>query len=312
MKLDLKYTRNAYGECLAEMGSDERIVVLDADVSTSTRTSKFAAKYPKRFFNVGCAEQDLIGTAAGLAYAGKIAFASCYAIFGTGRAWEQIRLAAHDNLNVKIVMTHAGLTNAPDGASHQTLEDIALLRVIPNMTVIVPADFVETKKAVRAAVDQEGPCYIRLSRIKSPVLFDSSYSFEIGKGSIVKEGEDLTIVSAGNMLSRAIKAAETLEDEEIEARVINLSTIKPIDRELLTNSAKRTGAIVTMEEHNIYGGLGSAVSEVISANNPVPIEMIGVFDEFGQTAKKAEELYKAYDLTPERVIKAAKKVLTRK
>jgi transketolase len=312
MSAAMKSTRDAYGEVLAELGQDKRIVVLDADTSTSTRTNKFAAKSPDRFFNVGCAEQNLIATAAGFAYAGKIALATAYAIFATGRPWEQIRnFIAHDKLNVKIIVTHAGLTNGPDGASHHSLEDIAALRVIPNMAVIVPADAEETKQAIRAAIEHDGPCYIRLSRAESPVIFDSSYKFEFGKGVVVRDGNDVTIIANGNMVAKALEAADALAREGAAARVINLSTIKPIDKELILAAARETGAIVTAEEHSVYGGLGSAVAEVVSAGEPVPMEFVGVPDRFGQTGE-TEELYETYGLTPKNIVAAAKRALSRK
>lgn len=312
MSTEMKSTRDAYGECLVELVADKRIVVLDADVSTSTRTNKFAVKCPERFFNVGCAEQNLIATAAGFAYGGKIAISTAYAIFATARTWEQIRsFVAHDNLNVKIIVTHAGLTNGPDGASHHSLEDIALLRVIPNMTVIVPADAEEAKQAIRAAIEHPGPCYIRLSRAKSPVIFDSNYRFMLGKGAVLKDGRDLTIIAVGNMVVKALEAAEILEKEGVSVRIVNLSTIKPIDREIVSSAARETGAVVTVEEHNVIGGLGGAVAEVVSAEQPVPIELVGVKDKFGQTGE-TEELYKVYDLTAEKIVEASKKVFSRK
>lgn len=308
-----KSTRDAYGECLAEIGAEEnRIVVLDADLSTSTKTSKFAAKYPKRFFNVGCAEQDLIGTAAGLAYSGKIAFASSYAIFATGRAWEQIRnIVAHDNLDVRIVVSHAGLTNGPDGASHQSLEDIALMRVIPNMRVVVPADAEETERAIRAIVYYPGPFYVRLSRTKTPILFDSSYQFKLGKGITLREGYDLTIIATGTMVSKALEAADNLNKAGIDARVVNIHTIKPIDTDIIIKAAKETGAIVTVEEHSIFGGLGGAVAETIVCNEVVPMEFVAVRDKFGQSGD-TEELYELYSLTSRNIVESAKKVLKRK
>lgn len=312
MSAAMKSTRDAYGEVLAELSQDKRIVVLDADTSTSTRTNKFAAKSPERFFNVGCAEQNLIATAAGFAYAGKIAIATAYAIFATGRPWEQIRnFVAHDKLNVKIIVTHAGLTNGPDGASHHSLEDIAALRVIPNMVVVAPADAEETKQAIRAAIEYDGPCYIRLSRAESPVIFDSSYKFELGKGVIVKGGNDVTIIANGNMVAKALEAADALAKEGVGARVISLPTVKPIDKELIAAAAKETGAIVTAEEHNVYGGLGSAVAEVVSAIEPVPMEFVGVADRFGQTGE-TEELYEAYGLTSENIVAAVRRALSRK
>jgi transketolase len=308
----MKSTRDAYGEVLAELSMNERVVVLDADTSTSTRTSKFAVKSPNRFFNVGCAEQNLIATAAGFAYAGKIAIASAYAIFATGRPWEQIRnFVAHDRLNVKIIATHAGLTNGPDGASHHSLEDIAALRTIPNLTVVVPADAEETKQAIRAAIECDGPFYIRLSRAESPVIFDSSYEFKLGKGTVLKDGKEATIIATGNMVAKALDAADVLAKEGIKVRVINISTVKPIDQGLILAAARETGAIVTAEEHNIYGGMGSTVAEVVGANEPVPIEFVGIMDRFGQSGE-TEELYEIYGLTSERIVEAVKKAVSRK
>jgi transketolase len=308
----MKSTRDAYGECLVELGKDERVVVIDADTSTSTRTNMFAKKYPNRFFNVGCAEQNLIATAAGFAYGGKIAITSAFAIFATARTWEQIRsFVAHDNLNVKIIVTHSALTNAPDGESHQSLEDIAMLRVIPNMTVIVPADAEETKQAIRAVIEHKGPCYVRLNRAESPIIFDSSYKFKLGKGAVVKEGDEVTIIAAGNMVSKALEAAEILA-KEISVRVINLSTIKPIDENIVIKAARETGAIVTAEEHSIIGGLGSAVAEITGTNVPTPIEFVGVKDKFGQTGVTTEELYEVYGLTTNAIVGAVRRALLRK
>jgi len=308
----MKSTRDAYGECLVELGKDERVIVMDADTSTSTRTNMFAKKYPNRFFNVGCAEQNMIATAAGFAYGGRIAIASAFAIFATARTWEQIRsFVAHDNLNVKIIVTHSALTNAPDGESHQSLEDIAMLRVIPNMTVIVPADAEETKQAIRAAIEHKGPCYVRLNRAESPVIFDSSYEFKLGKGTVIRDGDEVTIIATGNMVSKALEAAEILA-KEISVRVINLSTIKPIDEEVVITAARETGAIVTAEEHSIIGGLGSAVAEITSTNMPTPIEFIGVKDKFGQTGVTTEELYEIYGLTTNDIVEAVRRVLSRK
>jgi transketolase len=308
----MKSTRDAYGECLVELGDDERVIVIDADTSTSTRTNLFAKKYPDRFFNVGCAEQNMIATAAGFAYGGKIAITSAFAIFATARTWEQIRsFVAHDNLNVKIIVTHSALTNAPDGESHQSLEDIAMLRVIPNMTVVVPADAEETKQAIRAVIEHKGPCYVRLNRAESPVIFDSSYKFKLGKGSVIKDGKDVTIIAVGNMVSKALEAAEILA-KEISVRVINLSTIKPIDEEIVIKAAKETGALVTAEEHSIIGGLGSAVAEVTGTEIPTPIEFIGVKDKFGQTGVTTEELYEAYGLTTGDIVEAVRRALSRK
>ena len=261
--MELKSTRDAYGDALLELVEDTNVVVLDADLSVSTQTNKFAKRYPERFFNVGCAEQNLIGVAAGLAIAGKIAFASTYAIF-SHRAWEQIRnTVAHDNLNVKIAVSHAGLTNAPDGASHQSLEDIALMRVIPKMRVIVPGDAVETEKAVLTEAYSPGPAYIRLNRVKTPIIFDDTYEFRLGKVVKLIDGDDLAIIASGTMIHEALDAAKKLAQEShVSTCVLNLHTIKPLDKESIIQVAKETGAIVTVEEHSIYGGLGSAVAEV--------------------------------------------------
>ena len=305
----MESTRDTYGKTLLELGKDPRVVVLDSDTSVSTKTCNFAQHYPKRFINVGCAEQNLLGTAAGLAASGKIAFASSYAVFVSGRAWEQIRnTIAHDKLNVKIVVTHAGLTNASDGSSHQSLEDIALMRVIPNMTVIVPADAVETRKAVLAAAEHDGPVYVRLNRTKAPLLYTEDYDFSIGRASELTEGDDVAIIATGTMVAESMKAAEALRKEGVEARVINLSTIKPIDRETIIRAAKDTGAIVTVEEHSIYGGLGSAVSEVACEEYPVPVKKMGVDDRFGQSGEY-EELLELYGLNAESIIKKVRELL---
>lgn len=304
-------TRDAYGEALLEVGKKyENVVVLDADLSKSTKTYDFSKTYPERFFNVGIAEQNLIGISAGLAAAGKIPFASTFAMFATGRAFEIIRNSvAYPKLNVKICATHAGITVGEDGASHQSLEDIAVMRVIPNMTVIVPADGVETKAVIHAITEYKGPVYVRLGRSAVPTINDeSSYKFEIGKGVLLKEGKDVTIIATGIMVSKALEAAEALAAEGINAEVVNIHTIKPIDKELLVATAKKTGAIVTAEEHNIVGGLGSAVAEVIVENYPVPMKKVGTMDTFGESGKP-DDLLKKYNLTADAIAKAAKEVL---
>lgn len=310
--MELKSTRDAYGDALVILGEEkEDAVVLDADLSVSTQTNKFAKKYPKRFFNVGCAEQNLIGTAAGFAIAGKVPFASTYAIFSS-RAWEQIRnTVAHDNLNVKIAVSHAGLTNGPDGASHQSLEDIALMRVIPNIKVIVPTDAVEAEKAVISEAYQAGPVYIRLNRVKTPIIFDDDYEFRYGKAVRLMDGEDLTIIATGMMVYEALDAAKRLREENISACVLNIHTIKPIDKESIINSAKETGAIVTVEEHSVHGGLGSAVAEVLVENYPVPMKIIGVNDEFGESGEY-KELLEKFGLTSINIVKSVKELLERK
>lgn len=306
-------TRDAYGEVLAELGETNKdVVVLDADLSGSTKTAIFAKKFPERFFNMGIAEQDMMGTAAGLASSGKIPFASTFAIFATGRAWEQVRQSiAYPKLNVKIVATHAGITVGEDGASHQSVEDIAVMRVIPNMTVIVPADGVETKKVIREIIKYKGPVYVRLSRGKSPVVLDDSYSFEIGKGSVLKDGKDVSIIACGVMVSKALQAAEMLEKEGVSTRVINISSIKPIDLDLIIRAAKETGCIVTAEEHSIIGGLGGAVTEVVAENYPVPVKRIGIEDKFG-TSGDADKLMECYGLTHDNIARAARDVIKRK
>ncbi|MBQ2014678.1 MAG: transketolase family protein [Peptococcaceae bacterium] len=306
-------TRDAYGEALAELGAiNNQVVVLDADLSKSTKTNDFKKVYPERFFNLGIAEQNLLGTAAGFAAAGKIPFASSFAVFAVGRAYDQIRNSiAYPNLNVKIAATHAGLTVGEDGGSHQMLEDIALMRAVPNMTVIVPADGVETKQVVMAAAEHQGPVYIRLGRPKVPVLLGDDYKFEIGKGVVLKEGTDVTLIGTGIMVSKAMEAAELLAADGISAAVVNISTIKPLDNALITEMAQKTGAVVTAEEHNIYGGLGSAVAEVLVETCPVPMARVGVEDKFGESGLP-DELLEKYGLTAANIAAKAKAVVAKK
>ena len=306
-------TRDAYGQALAELGAlNDKVVVLDADLSKSTKTNDFKKVYPERFFNMGIAEQNLLGTAAGFAAAGKIPFASSFAVFAVGRAYDQIRNSiAYPKLNVKIAATHAGLTVGEDGGSHQMLEDIALMRALPNMIVIVPADGVETKQVIMAAAEYNGPVYIRLGRPNVPVLFDETYKFEIGKGVVLKEGTDVTLVATGIMVSKAAEAAEALAAEGISAAVVNISTIKPLDNALITEMAQKTGAVVTCEEHNIYGGLGSAVAEVLVENCPVPMARVGVEDSFGESGLP-DQLLEKYGLTAANIADKAKAVIARK
>lgn len=307
-------TRDAYGEALIELGKqNENVVVLDADLSKSTKTHGFGVEFPNRFINVGIAEQNLIGMAAGLSTTGKIPFASTFAMFATGRAFEIIRNSVgYPKLNVKICATHSGITVGEDGASHQALEDISCMRTIPNMTVIVPADGVETKAAIHAIAKMNGPAYIRLGRLAVPTVNDeASYEFEIGKGVTLKEGNDVTIIATGLMVSEAIEAAKELETKGINARVINIHTIKPIDTELIIKAAKETGAIVTAEEHNVIGGLGSAVAEVISENHPVLLKRIGTNDTFGESGKPAD-LMKKYGLTKDNIVDTVTEVIKRK
>ena len=306
-------TRDAYGEVLAELGAENAdIVVLDADLSGSTKTSVFAKKFPERFFNMGIAEANMVGTAAGLAAAGKIPFVSTFAIFAVGRAWEQMRQSvAYPKANVKIVATHSGVTVGEDGGSHQAIEDIAITRAVPNMTVIVPADGVETKLAIRAAAAYKGPVYVRLGRNKVPTIFGDDYCFAIGKGVQLRDGSDLTFVATGLMTAQALEAAEELAKGGISARVVHMPTIKPLDEEIIVAAARETGAIVTAEEHSIIGGLGGAVAECLAERSPAPLVRVGIKDRFG-TSGKAEELLKYFGLMPADLVDAAREVLARK
>ena len=309
--MESKSTRDAYGDALLELGDNPGVVVLDADLSISTQTNKFAIKYPLRFINVGCAEQNLMGVAAGLAIAGKIPFASTYAIFSM-RAWEQIRnTIAHDNLSVKIAVSHAGLTNGPDGASHQSLEDLALMRVIPNMSVINPCDAVETMSTVISETLRKGPAYIRLNRAKTPVIFDDNYHFRFGEAVKLTDGNDLAIVATGTMVHKALEASEILKKEGIDARVINIHTIKPLDEKTIINTAKETGAVISVEEHSIFGGLGGAIAEVLGEYYPVPMKILGVRDVFGESGEY-DELLKKFGLTTLNIVTSAREILRRK
>ncbi len=298
-------TRKAYGEALVELGGERAdIVVVDADLSSSTQTHMFAKKYPGRFFNVGVAEQNLMGLSAGLALSGKTVFASAFAMFGAGRAWEQIRnTIAYDRLNVKIVLTHAGITVGKDGSSHQIIEDIAIMRVIPNMKIQVPADSTETKALIRAAAEYSGPVYMRLTREKSAKIFEE-YDHPKDNAITLYEGSDDSILACGNMLAEAIKAAADLKQRGVSASVVNVSTIKPIDTHAIIAEAKRTGALVTCEEHSIVGGLGGSVAEVICENHPTPLVRVGVRDIFGKSGS-AKDLMKRYEITSDNIVDAA-------
>ncbi|GAW93167.1 transketolase family protein [Calderihabitans maritimus] len=307
-------TREAYGKTLVKLGAENKdIVVLDADLAKSTKTALFAREFPERFFDMGIAEQNMMGTAAGLATAGKIPFVSTFAVFATGRAFDQIRNSiAYPRLNVKIAASHAGITVGEDGASHQSVEDIALMRSLPGMTVIVPADAVETEQAVKAAVEYSGPVYIRLGRSAVPVIYDNrDYTFRIGKAHRLREGTDAAIMATGIMVSIALEAAEKLEKMGLQVQVVNISTIKPLDKEAVLEAARTTGAIVTAEEHNIIGGLGSAVAEVLVEAYPVPMERVGIKDSFGESGKPGELLEK-YGLTAEHLVEAVVRVEKRK
>ena len=303
-------TREAYGKALVKLGKiNDDVVVLDADLSKSTKTNDFLKAYPNRFFNMGIAEQNLVGAACGFATAGKIPFASTFAMFATGRAFEVIRNSVcYPKLNVKICATHAGITVGEDGGSHQSVEDISLMRSIPNMTVVVPADGIEAEKMIFAAAEFNGPMYVRLGRSAVPTIFEEDYNFEIGKGVVLRDGNDVTIIACGIMVNEALIAADILKEENINARVINMSTIKPIDTELIIKAAKETKAIVTAEEHSIIGGLGSAVSEVVCENYPVVVKKVGMNDCFGESGTPNELLAK-YGLTAKDIVEKVKEAL---
>ncbi len=308
-----KATRDAYGETLKRLGAvNPDIIVLDADLSSSTKTSVFAKEYKDRFFNTGIAEANMIGVAAGLASAGKIPFASTFAVFGAGRAYEQIRNSVcYPKLNVKIAVTHAGLTVGEDGATHQMLEDIALMRALPNMTVVVPADAAETEAVITWAASYDGPIYIRLGRAKCEDIMPAEMTFTLGKSTKLSDGNDLTIIACGIMVAKAVEAAAILKKKDISARVINMSSIKPIDEDAIIKASKETGAVITCEEHTVMGGLGSAVAEVICKNTPVPMSMIGTEDTFGESGK-ADDLLNKYGLSTEHIVEEAIRILERK
>lgn len=306
-------TRDAYGKALIQLGQQhQEIVVLDADVSISTKTSFFAREFPERFFNLGISEQDMMSTAAGLALSGKTPFASSYAVFATGRAWEQIRQAiCYPALNVKIVATHSGITVGEDGASHQGLEDIALMRVLPNMTVIVPADFIETSLVIQAIVEHKGPVYVRLGRPKVPRVVPEGYKFKLGTAYVYHVGRDANIIAAGIMVGEALKASQALSNQGLDVGVINLSTIKPLDTETVLRAARTSKAIVTAEEHSIIGGLGGAVAEFLSERYPVIIKRIGVQDSFGRSGKP-DILMKMFHITSDDIVTAVNEAVMAK
>lgn len=299
-------TREAYGKTLAQLSRNEKIVALDADLSKATKSGDFKKICPERFFNMGISEQDMMGTAAGLATCGKIPFASTFAMFAAGRAFEQIRNSiAYPKLNVKIAATHAGVTVGEDGGSHQAIEDIALMRSIPNMVILNPADAIETEAAILAAAEYEGPVYIRLGRAATPAIHTEGYQFNWGKGEVLRQGKDVVIFATGIMVAKALVAAKTLQKEDIEVMVVNLHTIKPIDRELIVEAAKTTNKVVTAEEHSVIGGLGSAVCEVLAPEYPVKVAMVGVKDQFGCSGKP-DALLEKYGLTEKDIIRAVK------
>ena len=306
-------TREAYGSALAELADQYDFVVLDADLAEATKTIKFKKACPERFFDCGIAEGNMISVAAGIATTGKTVFASSFAMFAAGRAFEQVRNSVgYPHLNVKIGATHAGITVGEDGATHQCNEDIALMRTIPGMTIVNPADAVEARAAVEAALNTNGPFYLRFGRFAVPVINDNAdYRFELGKGIQLADGSDVTIVASGLTVSMAMEAREALAAEGISARVINIHTIKPIDKDILVKAAKETGAIVTAEEHNIIGGLGSAVAEVLCEECPVPMLRVGMNDTYGHSGT-VPALLEAYGITPSTIAAKAKKVVALK
>ena len=306
-------TRDGFGQEIVELGKENpKIIVLSGDLEDATRAEYFRDAYPERFFNLGIAEQDIVGTAAGLSTLGFIPFACSFAVFLTNRAYDMLRLdVCYNKSNVKIVCSHAGVTVGEDGASAQCLEDFAIMRVLPNMKVICPVDATEAKKATRAITQAQGPMYVRTSRAPFPVITKESDPFEIGKANIIREGKDATVFACGVMVSEALQAKEILKKEDIDIKVVNMHTIKPIDEKMIIKCAKETGAIVSAEEHQIYGGLGSAVAEVLVKNEPVPMEMIAVNDTFGETGSP-QELLKAYHLKDVDIVKAVERVLKRK
>ena len=308
-----KATRFGFGEGLVELGKkNDKIFVLGADTVSSVAINGFQKEFPERFANVGIAEVNLLGMAAGLAVAGFTPFVSTYGVFASGRPWEQIRTTiCYSNLNVKIGGSHSGLMVGPDGATHQALEEISIMRCLPNMTVLVPCDLVETKKATIAAAYHNGPVYIRYGRENIPIITEDTTPFEIGKAIKMKDGKDVCIMACGSMVYEALMAAEILEKEGIKARVLNIHTIKPIDKQAIIDAAKDCGAIVTAEEHQIFGGFGSAVAEVVVTNCPVPMEFIGVNDTFGESGKPSDLIIK-YGLKDINIVNAVKKVLKRK
>jgi transketolase len=306
-------TRNGYGEGVVALGEKNKdVVVLTADLADSTRANMFQEKFPERFIECGISEQNMMGIAAGLALSGKIPFVSSYAVFVPGRCWDQLRVSVcYSKANVKVAGAHAGISVGPDGATHQALEDIATTRPLPNLTVVVPCDSIETKKATIALGEHKGPAYFRFAREKTPVITTESTSFKIGKAEVFKEGSDVTIVACGPLVYQALVAAKELEKEKISAKVINNHTIKPIDKLALASAAKETGAVVTVEEHQINGGLGSAVAEVLAENFPAPMERIGMPDSFGESGAP-EELLEKYGMSVKKIKESCKSVIKRK
>lgn len=306
-------TRIAYGQALAELGEEnDRVVVIDADISKITGTHFFARKFPERFFNVGIAEQNEMGIAAGMATTGKIVFASTYAVFASMRACEQVRtFIAHTRSNVKIAASHGGLTGTTDGVTHQGTEDMGIMRTIPDMTIIMPADAIATRKIVRGLAEHQGPAYLRLTKIPMPIIYDEETDIQIGRAVQLRDGDDVTIIAIGDMVIRALEAADLLDNNGIRARVLDMHTLKPVDKGAVIKAAEQTGAIVTVEDHNILNGLGSAVAEVVVENRPVPMERIGLRDTFAESGEY-EELLEKYDLNTRHIAEAARKAMGRK
>lgn len=311
--LEMKATRDGFGEGLVEIGSrDKKVVVLTGDLADSTRVAKFGEAFPERFFEMGVAEQNMMGVAAGLALSGKIPWVSSYATFSPGRNWDQLRVSvAYSEANVKVAGAHAGLSVGPDGATHQAMEDIAMVRVLPNMTVVVPCDSLETKKATLALTKLIGPAYLRFGREKTPVFTTASTPFQVGRAEIFRPGEDLTIIGCGALVYECLKAADELRSEGISAQVINCHTIKPIDFKTISHAAAETGAVVTVEEHQVSGGLGGAVAEVLTKHYPVPQEFVGMPDHFGESGQP-EELLEKWEMTSKYIIQKSKLALARK
>jgi transketolase len=313
MKWKMESQRKQYGKALVELGKERGdIVVLDADLSSSTRTADFAAAFPERFFNCGIAEQNMMDTAAGLAVSGKTVFASTFAVFGTGRCYDQIRQSiAYPKLNIKIVLSHAGITVGGDGASHQIIEDIALMRVLPNMTVIVPVDSQETYRVVKKIAKEKGPFYVRIGRADVPTVTDEDTQFDINQAPVMRDGKDITLIGCGIMVSRCLDAADELSKHGVDARVINLHTIKPIDEKTIVRAARETGGVVTAEEHSVMMGMGSAVAMTLVENFHVPMKRVGIPDVFGESGA-CDELMEKYGLTSDNIVEAAHDVLKRK
>ena len=306
-------TRDAYGKALVELGQkNDKVIVFDADLAAATKTGMFKKEFPERFIDCGIAEGNMMGVAAGMATAGYTVFASSFAMFAAGRAFEQVRnTIGYPHINVKIGATHAGISVGEDGASHQCCEDIALMRTIPGMTIINPADDIEARLAVMAAAEMDGPVYMRFGRLAVPRIFDENYKFEIGKGVYLKEGKDVTIIATGLMVERALQAAEQLKADGIDVAVINMATIKPIDRDIIIDAAKKTGAIVTAEEHSVIGGLGEAVAGVVAETTPVPVLRVGVEDTFGKSGP-ALELLEIFGLNADNICAKAKQAIANK